>query len=706
MRRQARRHVRALRKNVPTSSRYAELRARIRALMETTLATLGASSCEAGELRVARLFLPSGEERHVLDGTRIIAGEGVEVAGMLIVESARPGSASRGIVVEASEGDVVLTGAVLHRTAAVPASSTRPALRTATAPASGYPLDAADVEFIAQRGNVIIGPAFVGTTGGGLDAAGTTLASAAGVVTGARGGRGGDFRLAAPAGTVRFDPRPGLLRPRFCLGAGGDGESIVVASTGLVVTGTALRVVGGPGGAAGRLVIEALRIQGIPTAAEVVVRDVVECSEGGWGGSVAWSNDGGTDRYRLDSISFEGGRGGDGSTRGGPGGNVVYLGGRVINDIGDPVTRVEVVGGDGGNITLASSVPVALAVAGGGGSARATGNDGWDGGVAPGGTAHADGADGGAVSAQGGDGGNVGSTLDFVPLGEGGAGGKTVAARSGNGGRVMSECDSFEPGGNGGASGALSAKGGAGGEGSLRGGDGGDVDAAEVGRPGEGGDGNPAGECGVQAVAFVAPGAGGGGDTPGDGGLVVALVTNECAGSAMECAPPTTSTTLPPPPSCDSPADFEYSASYSHTDEDGTLTVEEAGGPVLCEDGISICSWRYVAEITNKNGNVVMVEGGDTSSLRLPYAGNSVRCDQERRVLWPDGTHYASTYTGYQVVDDQCVSKPYEETRQCRNCLCPMGLWTTSPSEFVCCFVPAIGCADDRFDLHRTSCPP
>src|SRR5262249_2034960 len=364
-----------------------------------------ATRCIPGELHVRHLYVAADEERHVPSGVTIVATEGVDILGQVVIDSGEPRGA---LTIRATAGGIVLDGRVAAiAVAAGPSTigSIRGVHPNAAAPGS---LDAGTIAISSVVGDVIIGSGAGIMTLNGLDAGTSTVQVASGVVAGAQGGHGGDVLLEAPRGAVRFMLQPGT--GPICLGEGGRGEDLVVSDT-LQTAGPTLEVRGGPGGVSGLLRIVAQRVLGVPTPADAVhgtqvLNDTAGCGMGGFGGNSSWDTRGGTAEYPLDAMTFVGGRGGNGIQAGGTGGFASYLSGRVVNARGTTVAKVTVQGGDGGDVGDFALVPVAGGFAGiGGAGGPVVGNAGWDGGVTASGTVYEDGAPGGDVIVRGGKGG-------------------------------------------------------------------------------------------------------------------------------------------------------------------------------------------------------------------------------------------------------------------------------------------------------------
>lgn len=500
-----------------------------------------AAGCTPAELRVTRLFVAAAEERRVTGGTRIVAAEGVGLAGSIVVEPAgpeRPGC----LTIVAERGDVVLGGSIVcpedPPVAGAPRSLVRPRATEERA------ADADPLVISALTGNLVIQSNHFAIAGGrGADAPylfDVARHDAPTPLRGIGGGNGADIVLEAQQGTVTVAPRlPGDPLP-FKTGNGGHGQFISLAAD-FETPWPGLTVVGGPGGNGGLLRIALGRPASLPNSPLFARGSGI----GGNGGEVYWRPMDGTRLYRLTQIELRGGRGGDGMS-GGTGGTVGYAGRRVLHEPGLGPAPISVTGGDGGS-ALEPRIVTGLEVDDEGKRARGDGDGGWGGfASALGGKGRdgqtppqRDGQTGGAVVAQGGSGGGA-----VAPGGRGGDGG-LAAVETGSGGDGYA-CDPTQPGGNGGAAGTGQCHGGDGGP-SLAGagGKGGNARVTQ-GVPGVGGEGDPPGQCGPASTPPVPfPGRGGDGTILGPDGEE-SLVIGEC-GPTTEPASckPTPTTTIP-----------------------------------------------------------------------------------------------------------------------------------------------------------------
>jgi hypothetical protein len=497
----------------------------------------GDLTCVGGELRIPHLHVPPGETRRVPGGSAIVAEDGIELFGSLVMA----GTPADGLTLVAESGDVVLEGSIDARgTAPAPdalatlQTSARAALqpRGAEPPSCG---DGGDFFITANTGNLRVGATFFALGGDGADCPPLEVSDAgqlqpnpgyAHVLHGRVGGNGGDMIVAAVAGSIRFAPRapddPGPFSP----GSGGAGQDLTFSPGFVPPAGhPEFSLFGGRGGASGRLTLH-----GAEPGAAPLPR-LYGISEGGRGGSLEWDQRAGEALFPhgLLELWVGGGFGGEGTVRGGLGGDVRYEGDRVVNAPGGPVTRLAALAGWGGgaygDVPRGPDDPV---LGGDGGDAEATGHAGWDGIVS-----HPDGAPGGEASVHGGIG--TPSPLPDHPKSIGGRGGD-ARGYGGRGGNGRASCtDPPGPGGRGGEGGSVVVAGGDGGDApGGRGGDGGSALVAETGSPGVGGEGDPPGECGLLAEdSDTLPGNGGEGFILGAQGEAVASRFTGCVGDDL-----------------------------------------------------------------------------------------------------------------------------------------------------------------------------
>ncbi|MCP4247028.1 MAG: hypothetical protein GY778_08255 [bacterium] len=519
------------------------------------------------QMRVQKFIVPEGEQQQVSSNLEIIAADGIEIAGELLVDPTPGGD----LALTAEDGDIELSGRVV-----VMDGTAEETGRTAKmGPAFQYvvsddPQPGVSLILTAQRRDIRMRRIPLLQTGRGQNGAERFFSSGGPSIRGINGSRGGNIYLRAPTGTISLPTdRPSGDPAPFGLGDGGDGGNVTIRRVDFALAEGAhsLEVQGGDGGDSGRLYFDAASIVGVPTTDQLSTGpDLIDGGRGGNGGRAMWDNSiGGVlpgNSYRspyiidgLEAITFRGGFGGDGARYGGDGGDALYWGDRQLNKPGQKVTSAESVGGDGGDV-FTSPVPLRTAAGGEGGGFVVWGTTGW----LPFGERSTDrdlccdGADGGDVLGEGGNGGDVLDGVLFITA-LGGAGGnqdgfvnrvrtllpdivdKTdirVGVRSGGGGPGYGygaddgdrECDGC-PGGNGGDSGLATAKGGdagstpAGGVPGGIGGWGGNVWTVHRGEPGPAGNGD------------------GPGDPGGQGNDVNIELGNGGAGTALEDAGPT-----------------------------------------------------------------------------------------------------------------------------------------------------------------------
>src|SRR5262245_25850771 len=566
VRRSAKKAVRATkRKPASAIELVGDVAARIGSLLGEQTGAYRALACTGGELRVERLHVLDGETRRVPGGAVIVATDGIELRGDLLMD----GTPADGLTLVAERGDVVLEGGVdasgtrLDQGAGLRERAARRGLPRALGdPGCG---DGGSVSITALTGSLLIGAAHFAIAGDGASCPPLVVSDATlpqlrrgtvGEFLAADGGDGGLIQLEAAHGTVRFAARPSDEPAPFSPGTGGAGQelrfdpSFVPPPTDQRSPGI-LEFHAGSGGMSGSLQVVAARVDAGG------LRRFYRQGEGGRGGNFTWDQRQGSGLFPsgVEHMLLLAGEGGAGAVRGGRGGDISYQGDRIVNAAGEPVTTVSVLGGGGGEVyedpdgtsgPLRPSLlgPDDFLAGGDGGHADATGHAGWNGTAA-----FPDGASGGYINALGG-GFLLGGGWDVRPLhpnSQGGRGGD-VRVRSGRGGSGWARCDGAGlPGGNGGDAGALRAQGGKGGDApGGRGGDGGAVLQAEAGPPGQGGAGTPAGECGgLAASEEVVSGAGGNGVSMGALGSVVEVLTNGCNAEPAPCTSTVTTTTLP-----------------------------------------------------------------------------------------------------------------------------------------------------------------
>ena len=673
---------------------------RLRGAIADLEAAIRTTRCLPTSLTLTRLFVGDGEERRLPGGIVVTAQEGIELRGRLVVD---PPVGDLTLI--ASTGDVLLEGSITYRDPAAPTavtSAARPATEPPPIPRAQPPpaTSGGSIAITAIVGDVTVGASYFAIAGNGADATDLVVGSydSPPPLLGQEGGIGGSITLAAPAGTVRILARRPSDPPPFQLGDGGHGQNVTLAAGSFQTTGPALTAIAGRGGNSGRLSFQGKLVQNQTGGVQLITG-----AGGGDGGSIVWDNSPGTTLLALTEVGLGGGYGGDGATRGGHGGDATYLSGRVTNHVAAPVALVTVVGGVGGSVLGPGAAVGLVANARGGDGGRATvlGNRGWD---ADGQTVR-DGAPGGGVNAQGGDGGDVASPpdglADDLPDARGGDGG-AVEATSGDGGNGAPDCTGTMPGGRGGDAGVIpyllaGAGGDAPGGPMTQGGDGAQA-TARLGAPGEGGAGNPAGACGVQAREPLVNSADGGkGTETGRLGAIDVAAAPACAGMPVPCSVtsttavttvPTTPTTEPPCASQDYSGYFErdYSAPSSNVLTD-TTTVQ--GSCTQSFDGVCT-TWHVTThEVTTyRLGDPTTHDAEFDTQGPGPYVTDALNftygCLEDGTVLWPDGTGYT-----VKVTDDET------DTFSCGNCSCVAGFGDPPQHQrgsAVCCLDPRAPC--------------
>ena len=519
------------------------------------------------QLRVTSYTLAKGETQEFPAGFEIVASEGIDIAGDLVINPSRDGD----FTLRAESGDIRMSGKVMVRKDA----TTFPGQQVVRDKHSALSKQAAPqgtrLFFILDRpgATISIGRGAQIQSGDGRNADNIQIAIYQGRYAGGPGAPGGDIIIRAHGGKIILaDLQPGdpLL---FILGNGGHGANIGVDRENFETSGPNLELIGGRGGDSGILFLEADTIEGMPAVGRSDT-DLLAGGVGGNGGNVIWDNDifGILHRhlemrktYPLQEIIFRGGDGGNGAIAGGKGGFAAYWSGRVMNERGQHIASVSVTGGNGGDV-FPSPLPVGLVQGGEGGECMVIGNFGWDG-VHPDSGGPINGADGGDVIGRGGNGGDVLEGVYFQSA-IGGDGGNSEVAQtrlleelalpfqpilgfktpifgviSGSGGEGADRADGC-PGGNGGSSGTVLAIGGDGGNvpnrSGARGGRGGDLWTARNWLPpfhgASGGNGNPPGKGGCVKTLVTSLGKGGTGFLPGENGQDLGLEFNQ-----EECAP-------------------------------------------------------------------------------------------------------------------------------------------------------------------------
>jgi hypothetical protein len=194
-----------------------DVAARIGSLLAEQTGAYRALACRGGELRVERLHAPDGETRRVPGGTVIVAGDGIELRGDLVMD----GTPADGLTLVAERGDVVLesgvdaSGTPLDQGAGVRARTLLPASPRALDDSDCG--DGGSVSITALTGNLVIGAAHFAIAGDGASCPPLIVSTATlpqlrrgtvGNFLAADGGDGGLIQLEAPRGMVRFAARP------------------------------------------------------------------------------------------------------------------------------------------------------------------------------------------------------------------------------------------------------------------------------------------------------------------------------------------------------------------------------------------------------------------------------------------------------------------------------------------------------------------
>ncbi len=524
-----------------------------------TVSSDGAMNSDERTMQVESFLLPAGEVMEFPSEFEIVSEGDVEIAGDIMVTPDREGP----FRIISKNGDITISGSMI-------VLDPEPSGKT-TAGHSGT-----DIEIVNERLSGVIDltqpikSTFI--AGHGADAPDFTVVFGRLLLSANTGRPGGDVIFRCTRGTIRLPAHHEHVVPLFNPGNGGHGGDIVIDKRrfSMGTDDTTLELVGGAGGASGRLVLDAPMIENMPSIEQLRSDTAwVGNSHGGPGGDAAWDNSDNITgapsdhsvKYDLTEITLRGGDGGDGGVRGGNGGHAVYHSGRVMNERGDPVADVMVIGGNGGDI-FDSPLPVTECHGGDGGGFAVIGNAGWDGSDPDLDGGPLDGGEGGDVYGEGGSGGNVRENVTFLRA-LGGDGGNTTARQSsvlravdvidaqgfqdfrfgvigapgGAGGSRSGGC----PGGDGGAFGIVEAAGGEGGSvpigttGEGTGGKGGDVWSTGYWRTeqAKGGDGDSPGLGACTAGVLGLPGFGGTGDVIGPAGneIGIRFNSNECAES-------------------------------------------------------------------------------------------------------------------------------------------------------------------------------
>jgi hypothetical protein len=579
-------------------------------------------SCVAPELRVPELFVASGETRTVPAGAAITGELGVAILGDLV--------AGGGLTIEAESGDVVLEGSIDARGGTPRRSGARAPRGGAAALADCG--DAADVVVRARRGDVRIGPRFVGAAGDGGDCPPLVVTDRGQLdetvpqptvlrLAGRDGGDGGSVRVSAPAGSIVFATRPLGDPGVFWPGDGGAGESLAVEPELAPPAGFAsVRISGGSGGSSGSVALDARSAEVLP------LYRVLAGGEGGRGGGVEWDVRLGDGAFPsgLAEVYALGGSGGDGAAVGGRGGDARYEGDRIVNAAGEPTTGVVAVGGLGGGVFEdVPRMPGDETRGGDGGGAAATGHRGADGTEA-----HPDGGAGGAVEVAGG----AGRVVFDDPARSTGGDGGDASGWGGRGGRGLPSCAAPPgAGGRGGAGGRALVLAGDGGTARVHGGAGGDSLTAVSGRPGEGGDGAPAGDCGAVSEPASVSGAGGDGEARGADGARAAPETTPCASDSYTC-----DEVGAPRDPCLSPRSYGAFVSDYTSLADGRIYIlreTSLSGREIC-DGVTVCTAHHSGSVTVRSKYYDQPETSSTTPIEQDWG--SLVFGTHRDLLWYD----------------------------------------------------------------------
>jgi len=654
-----------------------------------------AAGCAPAELHLTRLHVAAGEERRVMGGTRIVAAEGVELAGAIVVEAAtaeRPGC----LTIVAEQGDVVLGGSIVcpedPPAAAASQSRTpivegelRPRVTEARAP------DADPLVITAQTGNLTIRSNHFAIAGGrGADAPALLNVARHDAPTplrGLGGGNGADLVLEAPQGTVTIAPRLAGDPLPFKTGNGGDGQ-IIFLTNDFETPWPSLTVIGGPGGNGGLLRIVSPNPPIVPNT-PLFARG---SGHAGHGGEVSWAPVDGTKLYRLTRIELSGGRGGDGM-RGGWAGYAGFRGERVLHEPGLVPPSVSVTGGDGGS-ALEPHVLTGLEVDDHGKRDFGDGDGGWGGFAVAGGAkgrdgqgpAQRDGQTGGSVDARGGNGG--GAVAPGGRAGDGGLAG-TATGAGGNG----YACDPTQPGGNGGAAGPGECRGGDGGP-SLdgTGGKGGKAVVIQ-GVPGVGGDGDPPGSCGPTSPPPIPfPGHGGDGKTLGPEGEE-SVVTGECGPTTepVSCTS-TPTTTIPqccPVPCRDTAPENTGLRTLTYTSPTQTITAvydrcgkRDQFGNCVGSYALTCTAYGQAYDCSTADANFITLPSRNLLLGGLFCLAPGVLCAADGSVCASNGTSYVCTNCGAQG--------PTCEAEDAARCHC-LNFDHTAPGTTLVCDPPCSG---------------
>lgn len=476
-------------------------------------------------------FVVGANDRVECDGDVVIQCDTATIAGELYAPNAAgSGETGASIRIEA-QGDIVVTGEVSAGDGGIGEED-------------GDGGDGGSVELVSANGNITIGSEASGSAvRTAQDVVNTVAAGNAGDggdgLLGGAGGTGGSLCLEARNGTVNIFQARGLL----AVGNGGDGGDGVVGGEALATFAipSELENHGGDGGG---LVVHCADVAGItasatgtthegtPVVAAVLDEGVASGGEGGDAGEFWFGVDPNTGESTWpetvrtsgavrvqEAITAIGSHGGNGTIRGGDGGEFEVMGALFSMTIGDG-KDVHLTGGDGGMAGMVThgsrgvevlDVVTQLRFYGGcGGSVYAWGYHGSSAVLQC--SAGGRGGDVTAIAGSGGDIAEVAIPTAEEPQYYPGDGGE-ASARGGRGGASAPCCSPPGPGRAGGRGGNAVARGGDGGSvvwgtgAHLERGAGGDA-GATGGDGGTGGQGVPPGPGGNGGTADVDPGTG------------------------------------------------------------------------------------------------------------------------------------------------------------------------------------------------------
>ena len=354
--------------------------------------------------------IPEGSVLTYTAGSEIVAQEGIDIAGTLIIKSDDP----EDFKITTLTGDITISGSIVFDSTNRPSSGGRVA-------ATGNGSDGRSLVIESVAGNLWIeataniqaedgasgADRLIGTTG-------FPEGTLTGVIKGIDGSKGGHIKLNAPNGNISLPTVHEVKGVLFKPGNGGDGGSIVLDDANFLPAEGVKRIEinGGNGGHSGSIELNTEEVIGMWSTSdlqnEAVNRFFISGGFGGKGGDVEWVLNFTHPGLTLDGMTFNGGTGGDGMLLGGSGGYAFCFITEAINPLGKKITEVVVAGGNGGNIVPAAGLAMYTVRAGDGGAFAVHGVRGWDGGKDPQtNIVYKDGAEGGDVSAYGGNGGDI-----------------------------------------------------------------------------------------------------------------------------------------------------------------------------------------------------------------------------------------------------------------------------------------------------------